>query len=76
MVFGTFLHQKTELHHYPPTSDQRKLPNTKMTRFFEKVFLDMGAKVGFTNCDFEKLCFLKTLFVIMFKKTQQLQKKL
>ena len=32
-------------------------PKPKMTPFFEKgVFFDMGEKVGFTNCVFEKLC--------------------
>ena len=39
---------------------QRKLPKTKNDTFlFKKVFFffDMGEKVGFTNCVFEKLCF-------------------
>ena len=35
-----------------------------MTPFFGKgCFFDMVEKVGFTNCVFEKLCFLKTLFL-------------
>ena len=31
--------------------------------FWKKVFFDMGEKVGFTNCVFEKLRFLKTHFL-------------
>ena len=34
-----------------------------MTPFFEKVFFDMGEKVGFTNCLFEKLCFSEKTFL-------------
>ena len=42
-----------------------------MTPFFwKKVFFDMGEKVGFTNCVFEKLCLLKTLFYSVFRETQ------
>ena len=31
--------------------------------FLEKGVFDMVEKVGFTNCVFEKLCFLKALFL-------------
>ena len=37
--------------------------NKNDTFFWKKVFFDMVEKVGFTNCVFEKLCFLKTLFL-------------
>ena len=38
--------------------------NQKWHLFLEKGVFDMGEKVGFTNCAFEKLCFcLKTLFL-------------
>ena len=41
-----------------------KLPKSKNDTFFwKKVFFGMGEKVGFTNCVFEKLCFLKTQFL-------------
>ena len=37
--------------------------NKNDTFFLKKVFFDMAEKVGFTNCVFEKLCFLKALFL-------------
>ena len=43
---------------------QRKLPKTKNDTFFlKKVFFDMGEKLAFTNCAFEKLCSSETLFL-------------
>ena len=43
---------------------KKKTQNTKMTPFFGKrCFLTWLKKVGFTNCVFEKLCFLKTQFL-------------
>ena len=42
-----------------------------MTPFFlKKVFFDMGEKVGFTNCAFEKLCFFSenTIFIVFSAK--------
>ena len=51
-------------------------PKAKMTPFFgKKVFFDMGQKVGFTNCVFEKLCFLNTLFYSVFSRTQLFKNK-
>ena len=40
--------------------------NQKWHLFLEEGVFDMGEKVGFTNCGFEKLCFffLRTLFYI------------
>ena len=35
----------------------------------------MVEKVGFTNCVFEKLCFLKTLFFIVFQQNTAFQKQ-
>ena len=52
--------------------------NQKWHLFFEKVgIFDMGEKVGFTNCVFEKLCFFfwKHYFYSVFSKAQQLQIK-
>ena len=45
-------------------------PKPKMTPFFlKKVFFDMGEKVGFTNCVFEKLCFAaNTIFIVFSAK--------
>ena len=41
--------------------------NQKWHLFFEKgVFFDMGEKVGFTNCVFEKLCFTENTIFIVF----------
>ena len=42
-----------------------------MTPFFgKKCFFDMGEKVGFTNCVFEKLCFFSenTIFIVFSEK--------
>ena len=37
--------------------------------FGKRCFFEMGEKVGFTNCVFEKLCvFLKTLFYSVSEK--------
>ena len=50
--------------------------NQNDTFSLKKVFSDMGEKVGFTNCVFEKLCFsLKTLFYSVFSKTQLFKSK-
>ena len=49
-----------------------------MTPFFwKKVFFDMGEKVGFTNCVFEKLCFAENTIFIVFseKKNTAFQKQ-
>ena len=46
-------------------------PKPKMTPFLQKgVFFDMGEKVGFTNCVFEKLCFFSenTIFIVFSEK--------
>ena len=51
-------------------------PKPRVTpSFFEKGVFDMGEKVGFTNCVFEKLCASeqKTYFYSVLSKTQQLQ---
>ena len=42
--------------------------NQKWHLFFEKGVFDMSEKVGFTNCVFEKLCFLKALFFTVCKQ--------
>ena len=41
----------------------------------KKVFFDMVEKVGFTNCVFEKLCLLKTLFLLCFQQNTAFQKQ-
>ena len=42
-------------------------PKPKMTPFFGKrCFFDMGEKVGFTNCVFEKMCFAENTIFIVF----------
>ena len=42
-------------------------PKPRMTRFFlKKVFFDMGEKLGFTNCVFEKLCSSENTSFIVF----------
>ena len=47
-----------------------------MTPFFgKKVFFDMGEKVGFTNCVFEKLCFAENTIVIVFSENTAFQKQ-
>ena len=40
-----------------------EIAQTKNDIFFEEGVFWHGWKVGFTNCVFEKLCFLKTLFL-------------
>ena len=43
--------------------------NQKWNLFWEKVLFDMGEKVGFTNCVFEKLCFAEsTIFIVLSEK--------
>ena len=49
--------------------------NQKWHLSLKKVFFDMGEKVGFTNCVFEKLCFLKTLFLYCFQQNTAFQKQ-
>ena len=47
-----------------------------MTPFlWKKVFFDMGEKVGFTNCVFEKLCFAESTIFIMFSENTSFQKQ-
>ena len=41
---------------YKNSGFSRNCPKPKMTPFLKKVFFDMGEKVSFTNCVFEKLC--------------------
>ena len=44
--------------HYKNSGFSGNLLKTKNDTFFQKrCFFDMGEKVGFTNCVFEKLCF-------------------
>ena len=63
----------------PKTVKTRK--NYKNSRFSghlffgKKVFWGMGEKVFFTNCVFEKLCFLKTLFYSVSSKHSNCSKK-
>ena len=56
-----------------------ELPKTKNdTFFFEKgvFFFDMGEKVGFTNCVFEKLCSSEnTIFIVLSAKHSSCNKK-
>ena len=49
--------------------------NKNDTFFWKRVFFDMVEKVGFTNCVFEKLCFLKTLFLLCFQQNTAFQKQ-
>ena len=51
--------------------------NQKWHLFWKKVFFELGEKVGFTNCVFEKLCFLFfwNNSYSVFRETQQLQYK-
>ena len=48
--------------------------NQKWHLFFEKVFFDMGEKVGFTNCVFEKLCFSENTIFIVFSAKHSFSK--
>ena len=49
--------------------------NQKWHLFFEKgVFFDMGEKVGFTNCVFEKLCFTENTIFIVFSAKHSFSK--
>ena len=46
-----------------------------MTPFFGKrCFFDMGEKVGFTNCVFEKLCFPENTIFIVFSAKHSFSK--
>ena len=50
-------------------------PKAKMTPFFGKrCFFDMGEKVGFTNCVFEKLCFPENTIFILFSAKHSFSK--
>ena len=42
--------------------------------FLEKVFFDIGEKVGFTNCVFEKLCFPENTIFIVFSAKHSFSK--
>ena len=52
-------------------------PKPKMTPFFWKpfFFFDMGEKVGFTDCVFEKLCFSENTIFIVFSANPAFQKQ-
>ena len=56
--------------HYKNSGFNGNCPKPKMTPFFgKKVFVDMGEKVGFTNCVFGKLCFSEnTIFIVFSEK--------
>ena len=45
-----------------------------MTLFLEKGVFDMGEKVGFTNCVFEKLCFPENAIFIVFSAKHSFSK--
>ena len=48
--------------------------NQKWHLFWKKVFFDMGEKVGFTNCVFEKLCFPENTIFIVFSAKHSFSK--
>ena len=48
--------------------------NQKWHLFLKKVFCDMGEKVGFTNCVFEKLCFAENTIKIVFSAKHSFSK--
>ena len=48
--------------------------NQKWHLFWEKLFFDMGEKVGFTNCVFEKVCFSENTIFIMFSAKHSFSK--
>ena len=48
--------------------------NQKWHLFFEKGVFDMGEKVGFTNCVFEKLCFSENTIFIVFSAKHSFSK--
>ena len=43
--------------------------------FGKRFFLDMGEKVGFTNCVFEKLCFAENTIFLVFSENTAFQKQ-
>ena len=45
-----------------------------MTLFWKKVFFDMGEKVGFTNCVFEKLSLAENTIFIVFSAKHSFSK--
>ena len=45
-----------------------------MTPFFGKAVFDMGEKVGFTNCVFEKVCFSENTIFIVFSAKHSFSK--
>ena len=50
-------------------------PKPKMTPFlWKRCFFDMGEKVGFTNCVFEKLCFTENTIFIVFSAKHSFSK--
>ena len=52
-------------------------PKPKMTFCWKNGVFDMGEKVGFTNCVFEKLCSSEyTIFVVFSAKHSSCNKKL
>ena len=42
--------------------------------FLKKLFFDMGEKVGFTNCVFEKVCFSENTIFIVFSAKHSFSK--
>ena len=49
-------------------------PKKNDTFSLKKVFFDMGEKVGFTNCVFEKLCFCENTIFIVFSAKHSFSK--
>ena len=65
--------------HYKNSGFNGNCPKPKMTPlFWEKVSFDMGERVGFTNCVFEKVCFSqkKHYFIVFSAKHSSCNKKL
>ena len=61
--------------HYQNMGFQRILPKTQNDTFsLKKVFFDMGEKVGFTNCVFQKLCFPENTIFIVFSAKHSFSK--
>ena len=60
---------------YKNSGFSRNCPKPKMTPFFwKRVFFDMGEKVGFTNCVFQKLCFPENIIFIVFSAKHSFSK--
>ena len=64
------------LENYKNSGFSGNCPKAKMTPFFGKrCFFDMGEKVGFTNCVFEKLCFSENTIFIVFSAKHSFSKQ-